>query len=200
VYLPEGRRLHSSYSPEQCAALLAQIFDGYRPRKYPELPLLVPAGIRWHAAEGSPAIALSGRDQSDKFVLFVLAPAADGTEAGVFTLEGTLEVIGHWKSRDPSLASTGTWPARTVALTPPPISVQDELGPLAGGSAPPDDGAGVDVGDEGDAGNPMPPRSRRAVTTPASAVRVSRSPPAQPSAVVTVRSAIRPEGSMRPIP
>jgi len=46
----------------------------------------------------------------------------------------------------------------------------------------------------------MPPGSRRAVTMPASAVRVSRSPPRQPSAVVTVRSAIRPEESMRPIP
>jgi hypothetical protein len=46
----------------------------------------------------------------------------------------------------------------------------------------------------------MPPGSRRAVTTPASAVRVSRSPPRQPSALVTARSAIRPEASMRPIP
>ena len=40
----------------------------------------------------------------------------------------------------------------------------------------------------------MPPGSRRAVITPASAVRVSRSPPDQPSALVTVRSAIRPGG------
>ena len=45
-----------------------------------------------------------------------------------------------------------------------------------------------------------PAGSRRMTTTPASAVRVSRSPPRQPSALVTARSAIRPEASMRPIP
>ncbi len=46
----------------------------------------------------------------------------------------------------------------------------------------------------------MPPGPRRAITTPASAVRVSRSPPRQSSALVMARSAIRPEASMRPIP
>ena len=42
-----------------------------------------------------------------------------------------------------------------------------------------------------------PSGSRRAVTTPALAVRVSRSPSCQPSARVTVRSATRPEASIR---
>jgi hypothetical protein len=46
----------------------------------------------------------------------------------------------------------------------------------------------------------MPPGSRRAVTTPASALRSSWSPLRQPSALVTARPAIRPEASMRPIP
>jgi hypothetical protein len=46
----------------------------------------------------------------------------------------------------------------------------------------------------------MPSGSRRATITPALAVRVSGSPPRQPSALVTARSAIRPEASMRPIP
>ena len=45
-----------------------------------------------------------------------------------------------------------------------------------------------------------PSGSRRAVTTPALAVRVSRSPSCQPSARVTVRSATRPEASIRPRP
>jgi hypothetical protein len=40
-----------------------------------------------------------------------------------------------------------------------------------------------------------PDGSRRVTTTPPSAVRVSRSPPRQPSALVTVRSATRPERS-----
>ena len=46
----------------------------------------------------------------------------------------------------------------------------------------------------------MPPGSRRAVTTPASAVKVSRSPPAQPSAAMMACSQMRPEASMRAIP
>ena len=39
-----------------------------------------------------------------------------------------------------------------------------------------------------------------ATITPASAVRVSRSPPRQPSAAMVARSATRPEASMRPNP
>ena len=46
----------------------------------------------------------------------------------------------------------------------------------------------------------MPRGSRRAVTTPGSAVRVSRSPSRQPSAEVTAWSVTRPEASMRPVP
>src|SRR5207344_1837020 len=42
-----------------------------------------------------------------------------------------------------------------------------------------------------------PEESRRMTTTPVSAVRVSRSPPRQPSAPVTVRSATRPERARR---
>jgi hypothetical protein len=46
----------------------------------------------------------------------------------------------------------------------------------------------------------MPPGSRRAIITPASAVTVSRSPPRQPSAAMVTRSATRPEASIRPNP
>ena len=45
-----------------------------------------------------------------------------------------------------------------------------------------------------------PPGSRRAMTTPAAAVRVSRSPGCQPSALVMARSETRPEESIRPNP
>jgi transposase len=46
----------------------------------------------------------------------------------------------------------------------------------------------------------MPPGSRRAMTTPASAARASRSPGRQPSALVMARSATRPGASIRPNP
>jgi hypothetical protein len=124
IALAGGRRLRSSNSPQQCADLLTSIFEGYRPRRYRELPQLVPAGVRWLGREGSPAIALCGNDQADQWLLFTLAPVPGGTEIGVFGIGdiGQVSVIGHWKMRDSSLTSTGTWPARTVALTPPPVS------------------------------------------------------------------------------
>jgi hypothetical protein len=126
--LDTGRRLRSDLAPPESARLLASVFSGYRERKYPELPLLVPAGVRWAGPEGAPAIALSGNDESGHFVLLTLAPApGGGTDAGLFPLASGPErlspsLVGHWKTRDPSLSSTGRWPARTAALTPPPIS------------------------------------------------------------------------------
>ena len=46
----------------------------------------------------------------------------------------------------------------------------------------------------------IPPGSRRARTTPAAAVRVSRSPGCHPSMLVMARSATRPDSSIRPNP
>jgi hypothetical protein len=45
-----------------------------------------------------------------------------------------------------------------------------------------------------------PSGSRRATITPAPAVRVSRLPPRQPSALMITRSATRPEASIWPSP
>lgn len=81
---------------EDCVQVLRQVFDGYRPRRRPDMEPLVPAGIRWTAADGAPSIAVSGNDESDEFVLFTLAPAELGTEAGIFALGGgNLAVTGH---------------------------------------------------------------------------------------------------------
>ena len=46
----------------------------------------------------------------------------------------------------------------------------------------------------------IPAGSRRAITTPAAAVKVSRSPARQPSMAVMARSATRPDSSIRPVP
>lgn len=124
-----GRRLRSSLAPQQCAHLLQEIFEGYRPRQYPELPRLVSTGIQWTSQERAPVFALSGEDQSDDFLLFTFAAVPEGTHAGLFPLGTgdarlTLPVVGHWKMRDNSLTSTGTWPAATVRLTPPPVTDQ----------------------------------------------------------------------------
>lgn len=120
--LGSGRQLRSDLSPGDCVQVLRQVFDGYRPRRRPDMEPVVPAGIRWTATDAAPSIAMSGSDESDNFVLFTLAPAGLGTEAGIFQLGGgNLTVIGHWKQRDRSLTSVGSWPSGTVWLTPPPI-------------------------------------------------------------------------------
>jgi hypothetical protein len=124
-----GRRLQSSLPPQQTAEILQDIFEGYKPRKYPELPRLVPTGIQWTAPEATPVLALSGTGQSDDFLLFTFAATPGGTQAGLFPPGSgdarlTLSVVGHWKMRDNSLSSTGTWPAATVRLTPPPVTDQ----------------------------------------------------------------------------
>src|ERR1700722_15151024 len=128
AYLDTGRRLSSANGPEDSARLLAQVFSTYRAQKYPELPLLVPAGVRWLGGEGEPAITLSGNDESGNFMLLTLAPRpGGGTDAGIFPLGSgperlSMSLVGHWKRRDSSLSSTGQWPARTAALAPPPVS------------------------------------------------------------------------------
>jgi hypothetical protein len=124
--LGSGRRLRSDLSPRDCVEVLQQVFDGYRPRRYQDLPPLVPTGIQWTPAEGSPSLAVSGDDDSNDFLLFTLADVGRGTEAGIFPLGSgdarlALSVAGHWKQQDNSLTSIGTWPARTAWLTPPPI-------------------------------------------------------------------------------
>src|SRR6201999_1916941 len=54
--MPPGRRLRSNMSPEDCVEVLRQIFDGYRPRRRPDMEPLVPTGIRWAAEDGAPSI------------------------------------------------------------------------------------------------------------------------------------------------
>jgi hypothetical protein len=126
--LDTGRRLRSSNAPQESARVLAQVFGGYRAQKYPELPPLVPSGVRWLGDQGSPAIALSGMDESGDFILLTLAPGpGGGTDAGIFPLGSgpgrlSMSLVGHWKTRDSSLSSVGQWPARTAALTVPPIN------------------------------------------------------------------------------
>ena len=120
--LGSGRRLRSDLSPEACVQVLRQIFDGYRPRRRPDMDPLVPTGIRWTAVDGVPSIAVSGSDESDDFVLFTFAPTVRGTEAGIFPLgAGNLAVADHWKQQDRTLTPVGAWTSGTVCLTPPLI-------------------------------------------------------------------------------
>ena len=125
--LASGRRLRSRLSPRECARLLEEIFSAYRSPVHKGMPLLVPAGVRWKAAEGKPVRSLSGFDRNTRFLLITLGETADGTtDAGIFSLgEGGDQVrrpvIGDWSARDVSVTTVGIWPASTAWLTRPPI-------------------------------------------------------------------------------
>jgi hypothetical protein len=132
-----GRRLRSDLGPEDCLQVLLQVFDGYRPRRRPDMSPLVPAGIRWTATDSAPSVAVSGIDESDTFVLFTLATTEHGAEAGIFSLgEDNLAVAGHWKQQDRSLTSVGSWPSGTVCLTPPPVDESLVYGTLQAAGYP----------------------------------------------------------------
>jgi hypothetical protein len=109
--LGSGRHLRSDLSPGDCVEVLRQVFDGYRPRRRPDMEPLVPTGIRWTAADGAPSIAVSG-DESEGFVLFTFAHAGRCTEAAIFPLgSGNLGVAGQWKQRG-QLSSAGSTTCR----------------------------------------------------------------------------------------
>jgi hypothetical protein len=126
MLLGSGWCLHSSYRPEDCAEILQKVFDSYRPRRYRDVPPLVPAGIAWTPAKAEPAFALCGYDDSGDFLLFTFTDAREGTDASIFPLGSwrarlTPSVAGHWQQHDSSLSSIGTWGPGAVRLTPPPV-------------------------------------------------------------------------------
>jgi len=126
--LGSGIRLRSHRTPQDCAALLEEIFSTYRSPVHKGMPLLSRAGVRWTAQEDKPTACRSGFDRDTHFLLITLGAAADGTtEAGIFPLgsddgQQRHPVVDHWKVRDSSLTSAGTWPAGSAWLTRPPIT------------------------------------------------------------------------------
>jgi hypothetical protein len=123
-----GRRLASALGVTETLNTLEAVVSGYRPPKYANMPYLVDTGFAWLADPAdTPRAVVSCEDAQDDFQLVALIERASGTEIGLFPLGSgdarlTLNIVGHWKQRDPSLTSRGTWPAGTIALRPPRVT------------------------------------------------------------------------------
>jgi len=135
--LGTGRRLTSGRNQEEALASLEQVIWSYRAPQYPEMPAYFDAGWIWSDdASSAPDRAVSCTDSNDEFLLVTLRATGSGTELGVFPLGSgddrlVRPIFGHWKQRDPSLTSTGTWPAGLVTLAPPPVP-EDYVAELIG--------------------------------------------------------------------
>jgi len=135
--LGSGRRLSSSGDQQEVLAALEDVIRSYRAPQYPDMPAYFDAGWTWPNEEmPAPDRAVSCTDSNDDFLLVTLRTAGTGTELGVFPLgagDDRLQrpIFGHWKQRDPSLTSTGTWPAHLVVLAPPPVP-EDYVAELIG--------------------------------------------------------------------
>ncbi|QIJ64440.1 hypothetical protein [Streptomyces sp. JB150] len=136
LLLGSGRKLTSSLALGDSVQCVEELMDGYRDRKYAALPHLVPAGHLWHgAAQEAPAAVYASADQAGDFVLFAFGRGGTGTRIGVFPLgfgskRLNTPLIGHLKTRDPSLSSVGAFPEGVVSLTAPtvpPTLVEDTL-------------------------------------------------------------------------
>lgn len=135
--LSTGRRLTSRSNQEEVLASLEEVIWSYRAPQYPEMPAYFDAGCIWSGDPSSaPDRVVSCTDSQDEFLLVTLRATGSGTELGVFPLGSgddrlVRPIFGHWKQRDSSLTSTGTWPAGLVTLAPPPVP-EDYVAELIG--------------------------------------------------------------------
>lgn len=116
-------------TPSDAIAAVEAAMETFRPRQYPELPRLVPAGWRWVGADADrPAEVWVGADRDNTPVLVTVRPAERHTEVGFYP----------WGSADERLHSAGlnallakvpgaadapsrVAPGGTIVLGPPPI-------------------------------------------------------------------------------
>ena len=124
-----GRRLRTALDAQGCVTLIDQLSRSYREPPYPKMPSFIYPGWRWlDSSVPQPQFAACCTDENDDFMLFTFWPGDGGTEMGLFPLGSSderlqaLPIIGNWKMRDPSLSSTGTWPARLLVLQAPHLA------------------------------------------------------------------------------
>lgn len=126
--LGSGRRLSSAQSIEACLSLLEEIIWSYREPQYPEMPAYFYPGWIWQSEESEcPDEAVCCDDSQDDFLVITFRTLETNVEIGMFPLGSgddrlqDMPIIGHWKQRDPSLSSTGTFPGRLITLAPPMV-------------------------------------------------------------------------------
>lgn len=122
--LASGRRLRSDQDIDQCIQILDQIMASYRDHRE-HFPEVIPCGHRWLDREtAAPDKVVCCDDESGDFLAFALWSQPAWTQIGLFPLGSgderlTHPIVGHWKMRDKSLTSVGTFRPKLIALTAP---------------------------------------------------------------------------------
>jgi hypothetical protein len=91
------------------------------------MPALAPAGYTWLNDGAAPDLVMAFSDQDGHPILAAFWDRPDGTTSGLFPLGSgdrqleQMPIIGHWKQRDRSLTSIGTFPGRLVRYEVPEL-------------------------------------------------------------------------------
>ncbi|WP_322761934.1 hypothetical protein [Frankia sp. Cr2] len=123
--LDAGRSLQSTLDVDAALSLLESIVRTYRDLPYRAMPAFVDAGHVWGAGnQGGPARFVAFDDEAKAVRFLALWPAPTGVTMGLFGIDGSGQstIIGHWKMRDASLLSTGTFEPGTLDLAAPRLS------------------------------------------------------------------------------
>jgi hypothetical protein len=126
VFLSAGLRLRSSLSIEEAFDTLERRLERDEPRKYPELPHVVPCGHRWNGGGPEPERVVCFTVDGDEFVVVAAWPAGDGCELGLFVLGAAgadrhLPIVTTWQLADRSLNITGSFPPKSISMAEPPV-------------------------------------------------------------------------------
>ncbi|GAB3852530.1 hypothetical protein ACFPIJ_57885 [Dactylosporangium cerinum] len=124
--LAEGIQLRSAQNANTGFDILEQAINRQRPRHYADLPHLVACGHRWLAASPPPTNVMCFSDPSDDFVAVAAWQGDSDTDFGLFMVGAAgarrdLPIMAQWRAGDPTLAPVGTIPAKSIALTVPPV-------------------------------------------------------------------------------
>lgn len=121
-----GAELMVSAHAPQVREVVEEILSAARPRQYPQLPRLVPAGWTWLGTPAEqPALGYAGVDAGSRPIFVALKDQGGATQCWLFPGDPSRgdplpELIEALRQRVP-VASTTPAPAGLVGLTAPPI-------------------------------------------------------------------------------
>lgn len=127
--LGPGRRIRVEAQLEQVADALESIVETYKPRQYPELPRVVPAGWTWLGLdEDRPDLVNSAVNHIGDPLYITLKSIPRETECGIFDPLGRGDgrvlssLVRDLERRMPSIRSAEPFPPGTLVMAPPPIA------------------------------------------------------------------------------
>jgi hypothetical protein len=125
--LTAGAEIAVSQTPAQVREVLEDLLAAGRPRQYPQLPRVVPAGWVWlGASHEHPAVGYAGVDAGSRPVFVALKDQGGATQCRLFPGDPSRgdplpELLDQFRQRV-AVVSEAPVPPGVVGLTAPPIS------------------------------------------------------------------------------